>query len=99
MPAFHFGRFDVRFNSQQELSAGRGFTMMEVNGAGSEAIQAWDPETGVLAGFRVIFEKQRILFTIGDAMRKRGVKPISLLALMQLNRRQQRLIAGDPPSN
>ena len=73
--------------------------MMEVNGAGSEAIQAWDPETGVLAGFRVIFEKQRILFTIGDAMRKRGVKPISLLALMQLNRRQQRLIAGYPPSN
>lgn len=99
MPAFHFGRFDVRFNSLQELSAGRGFTIMEVNGAGSEAIQAWDPETGVLAGFRIIFEKQRILFAIGDAMRKRGVKPIGLLALMQLNRRQQRLIAGYPPSN
>jgi hypothetical protein len=99
MPAFYFGRFDVRFDSLQELSGGRGFTIMEVNGAGSEAIQAWDPETGVLAGFRMIFEKQRILFAIGDAMRKRGVTPIGLLPLMRLNRRQQRLIAVYPPSN
>jgi hypothetical protein len=99
MPAFYFGRFDVRFDNLQDLSAGRGFTIMEVNGAGSEAIQAWDPETSVLAGFRMIFEKQRILFAIGDAMRQRGVKPIGLLTLLHLNRRQQRLIAGYPPSN
>ena len=99
MPDFYFGRFDVRFDSLQELGAGRGFTIMEVNGAGSEAIQAWDPETGVLDGFRMIFEKQRILFAIGHAMRRRGVKPIGLLSLIQLNRRQQRLIAGYPPSN
>jgi len=99
MTAFHFGRFDVRFNSLQELAAGRGFTIMEVNGAGSEAIQAWDPETGVLAAFRMIFEKQRILFSIGDSMQKRGFKPIGLLALMQLNRRQQQLINVYPPSN
>jgi hypothetical protein len=99
MPAFHFGRFDVRFDCLQELSAGRGFTIMEVNGAGSEAIQAWDPGIGVFAGFRMIFEKQRILFSIGDAMRKKGVKPIGLLPLMRLNRRQQRLIAVYPPSN
>ncbi len=99
MPSFHFGRFDVRFDSLQALEAGRGFTIMEVNGAGSEAIQAWDPETGVLAGFQMIFEKQRILFAIGHAMRKRGVRPIGLMALMRLNHRQQRLISLYPPSN
>ena len=47
----------------------------------------------------MIFEKQRILFAMGHAMRKKGVKPIGLLTLMQLNRRQQRLIAVYPPSN
>jgi len=99
MPDFHFGRFDVRFEHLQALSAGRGFTIMEVNGAGSEAIQAWDPDTGVFAGFRMIFEKQRILFAIGNAMRQRGVKPMGLLTLMHLNRRQNRLIATYPPSN
>ena len=99
MPLFHFGRFDVRFNTLRELRAGTGFTIMEVNGAGSEAIQAWDPETKLLDGFRMIFAKQRLVFAIGDAMRRTGFKPIGLLALMRLNLRQQRLIAAYPPSN
>lgn len=99
MPAFHFGRFDVRFDSLQDLSLGRGMKIMEINGAGSEAIQAWDPDTRVVDGFRMIFEKQRILFAIGDKMRSQGFKPIGLLALMQLNRRQLRLIARYPASN
>lgn len=99
MPLFHFGRFDVRFNNLQELRAGMGFTIMEVNGAGSEAIQAWDPETGLWDGLRMIFEKQRVVFAIGHAMRRAGHQPIGLLALIRLNRRQQQLIAAYPPSN
>ena len=99
MPAFHFGRFDVRFHSLQDLAAGRGFFIMEINGAGSEAIEAWDPDTGVVAGFRMIFKMQRILFAIGNAMRRKGFKPLGVLALTQLNRRQNQLIARYPPSN
>ena len=99
MNEFHFGRFDVRFDSLAELRAGVGLTIMEVNGAGSEAIQAWDPDTGVLAGFAMIFEKQRILFAIGDAMRRKGFKPIRLRVLAALNRRQNRLMGLYPPSN
>ncbi|MDL2355935.1 MAG: hypothetical protein QFF03_11825 [Pseudomonadota bacterium] len=99
MPEFHFGRFDVRFRSAEELAAGRHFTIMEVNGAGSEAIQAWDPDIGLVAGLRMIFAKQRLLFAIGAANRRRGVRPIGPLALMRLNWRQNRLIAHYPLSN
>ena len=99
MPQFHFGRFDVRFDNLQSLAAGSGFTIMEINGAGSEAIQAWDPDTGLLAGFGMIFAKQRLLFAIGHAMRRRGVRPLGLWALARLYLRQQKLIAGYPPSN
>ena len=99
MPAFYCGRFDVRFDSVHALSAGHGFTIMEINGAGSEAIQAWDPDTGLIAGFNMIFAKQRVLFEIGHANRRRGVKPIGLLALTKLYFKQQRLIARYPPSN
>ena len=99
MPAFHFGRFDVRFDSLQDLAAGRGFSIMEINGAGSEAIQAWDPDIGVVAGFRMIFKKQRILFAVGNAMRRKGFKPLGVLALAHLNRRQNQLIERYPPSN
>ena len=99
MPDFYFGRFDVRFDTLPELSAGRGFTIMEVNGAGSEAIQAWDPDVGLAAGLKTIFQKQSLLFAIGDVMRRQGVRPIGLRRLIQLNRRQNRLIARYPPSN
>ena len=99
MPSFHFGRFDVRYDSLRALSAGSDFKIMEVNGAGSEAIQAWDPDIGLFAGFRMIFAKQRLLFAIGDAMRRRGVRPIGVIQLAILNRRQQRLITAYPPSN
>lgn len=99
MPRFHFGRFDVRFDNLRSLAEGRGFTIMEVNGAGSEAIQAWDPDIGLFKGLGMVFEKQRILFAIGNAMRGRGVKPMSLMALARLNSRQIRLIDHYPPSN
>ncbi|WP_426172894.1 hypothetical protein [Massilia sp. TWR1-2-2] len=99
MREFYFGRFDVRFGSARQLSRGAGFTIMEVNGAGSEAIQAWDPETDLVAGLRMIFAKQRLLFAIGAANRRRGVRPIGTLALMRLNWRQNRLISLYPPSN
>lgn len=99
MPDFHFGRFDVRFDSLARLREGRGLRIMEVNGAGSEAIEAWDPGTGLLEGFRMIFRKQRIAFAIGDARRREGVRPIRLLELARLNRRQIALIERYPPSN
>ena len=55
MLVFYSGRFDVRFDSSSELASGGGFSIMEINGAGSEAIEAWDPNTSNWAGFRMIF--------------------------------------------
>ncbi len=99
MPDFHFGRFDVRFENLQDLSAGEAFTIMEINGAGSEAIEAWDPDIDFFTGFGMIFKKQRILFAIGNAMRAKGFKPLGFIALARLNHRQNKLIARYPPSN
>lgn len=99
MGEFHFGRFDVRFSSVSALQRGEGFTIMEVNGAGSEAIQAWDPSIGLCKGLRIIFAKQRLLFEIGAANRRRGVRPIGLVALARLYVLQNRLLDAYPPSN
>ncbi|MET3106459.1 hypothetical protein AAKU67_004036 [Oxalobacteraceae bacterium GrIS 2.11] len=99
MPSFYCGRFDVRFDSLNELAQGRGFTIIEVNGAGSEAIHAWDPDVGLLEGFGMIFTKQRMLFSIGAVLRCRGARAVSLFSLACLYRRQQRLIEFYPPSN
>lgn len=42
-PDFHFGRFDARFTTRAELRRGTGFTLIEINGAGSEPTHIWDP--------------------------------------------------------
>jgi hypothetical protein len=99
MPHFYFGRFDVRFASLQEMSGNSLFRIMEINGAGSEAIQAWDPDTPLLAAFNIIFAKQRVLFAIGAANRAKGHRPISVRQLAALHFRQRRLIRDYPPSN
>ncbi len=99
MPAFYAGRFDVRFDDLRQLAQGQGLKIMEVNGAGSEAIQAWDPDIGLLAALRIIFAKQRVLFEIGAANRQRGHRPVSLRKLAQLHFMQQRLLDAYPPSN
>lgn len=99
MKQFHFGRFDLRFADLQALREGRGLRIMEVNGAGSEAIQAWDPELSLPQAFRIIFAKQRTLFGIAAANRRRGHRPIGLWRLAQLHRMQQGLLDTYPPSN
>ncbi len=98
MPQFHIGRFDVRYRTLPELRAGR-FTIMEVNGAGSEAVHAWDPKYSIAQVYRMVFAKQRELFALGAAMRARGHRPIGMLALARHHLRQQRLIRRYPPSN
>ena len=99
MPDFHFGRFDVRFEDLVQFADGSGFTIIEINGAGSEAIHAWDPDTGLTEGFRIILAKQKILFRIGAQMRRAGIRPIGIVRLARLFLRQQRLLALYPPSN
>lgn len=98
MPDFHLGRFDVRFETLAALRRGE-FQVIEVNGAGSEAIQYWDPTLSLRAAFAGVFAKQALLFRLGAAMRDRGVRPVGAVALSRAWLRQRRLIRGYPASN
>lgn len=98
MGDFHYGRFDVRFDSLASLCRGE-FSIIEVNGAGSEAIQFWDPALSIGAAFRGVFAKQRQIFEIGDAMRRAGHRPTGAVGLARAWRRQQRLLDRYPSSN
>lgn len=95
---FTAGRFDVRYQDTTALQRGE-FTIMEVNGAGSEAVHAWDPKYRIRDVYRIVFAKQRRLFRIGAEQRRRGHRPISIMALARLYWRQQRLIPRYPDSN
>ncbi|MEO8010277.1 MAG: hypothetical protein ABI650_01390 [Dokdonella sp.] len=98
MPQFHVGRFDVRYQTLEDLRLGR-FTIMEVNGAGSEAVHAWDPRYSIREVYRIVFAKQRLLFALAAANRARGHQPVGMLALARHYLHQRRLIRQYPPSN
>ena len=98
MGDFHAGRFDVKYEDLAALQAGH-FRIIEVNGAGSEAVHAWDPRFSLRQAYGIVFAKQRRLFEIGSEMRRRGHRPVGVLALLRHWLRQRALIQRYPPSN
>lgn len=98
MTDVHAGRFDVKYGNLADLRTGR-FRIIEVNGAGSEAVHAWDPRFSLRQAYGIVFAKQRRLFGIASEMRRRGHRPVGWLPLLRLWLHQQALIRRYPPSN
>ncbi len=99
IPGFHFGRFDLRFASLAELRAGEGFTAIEFNGAGSEAIHIWDPDMALTRAYRDLFAQVGLLFEIGAAHRRRGYRPDGVLAIARSWLRERLLKGSYPPTH
>ncbi len=96
MPDFHFGRFDLRFRSLAALRRGEDFTIIEVNGAGSEATHIWDARTRLRKAWADQLMHYRAAFEIGRANRRRGFKTSGVLPMFRAWRRQVRLMASYP---
>jgi hypothetical protein len=96
MPEFYYGRFDIRFESTDLLKEGKGFAIIEINGAGAEAIQAWDPDVPLFKLYHEFFKAQSLLFKVAALNRKRGYKPMSIWAFLKAVRHQNRLIDNYP---
>jgi membrane protein DedA with SNARE-associated domain len=91
IPAFHFGRFDVRFASLAELQRGEGFTIVEFNGGGSEATHIWDADTTLRDAYSALFQQVRLLFEIGAVNRDNGHRPEPALQILRAWRHEWRL--------
>lgn len=94
IPEFYFGRFDVRFRDLEDLRQGRGFTIIEVNGAGSEATHIWDRQTRLIDAYRGLFMQVRLAFEIGAVNRRRGMQPLSGIELLRRYIAERRLMAA-----
>jgi hypothetical protein len=96
MPDFFFGRIDVRFESLPLLRRGEGFTVIEINGVGSEATHIWDPRTKLWDAWKTQFFHYGAAFRIGAANRRRGFAPSSVMAMYRDWMRQRELMASYP---
>ncbi|MEO0512265.1 MAG: alpha/beta fold hydrolase [Planctomycetota bacterium] len=75
---FDFGRFDLRYTSDEDLRAGRGFGVVELNGVTAESTNLYDPSWGVRRAYRTLFDQWRTAYEIGAFNRSRGVEPVRL---------------------
>ncbi len=98
MPEFHVGRFDVRFTSVAALACGE-FKIIEINGAGSEAINFFDRDVPFFAAYRGVLDKTAMVFALAAANRARGARPCGWRALLAAWRRQYGLLGRYPASN
>jgi membrane protein DedA with SNARE-associated domain len=82
---FHFGRFDVRSESIEQLQDGR-FEVLELNGVSAEATHIYDPSVRLLEAYRVLFRQWRIAFEIGATNRNLGYQPMPMRDFLELLR-------------
>lgn len=80
---FYIGRFDIRFGDFNDLQAGHGFRIIEVNGAGGEQTHIWDARTTLRQAYGALLKQFSYLYQIGAENRRRGFKPTSLRALIR----------------
>ena len=98
MGEFHYGRFDLRFASAEDLMRGENFSIVEIDGIGGAAADAWDPLLPVAEAYRRLVDQQRILFLIGEKNRARGFKPMGWADVVKHLVRRAQLVRRYPAS-
>jgi len=77
IPDFYFGRLDIKFRSWNELKQGKAFSLIEVNGAGSEPTHMYDPNRTLWQAWKEIIKHWNILWRISMYNHRNGVRYLS----------------------
>jgi hypothetical protein len=77
IPGFHFGRFDLRVRSVEDLFNGD-LMIMELNGTTSEPSHIYDPSFSILKAYSEVFRNMRIVQQISVQNMKSGIRPTPL---------------------
>jgi membrane protein DedA with SNARE-associated domain len=83
LPGFYIGRYDIRYISDEELRAGRGFQIIELNGAASEATNIYDAGNSLWSAYATLYQQWKLVYRIGATNRKRGHRPASALTVLR----------------
>ena len=73
VPEFYFGRFDIMYNTFEELERGEKFQVVELNGAASEPTHIYDPKHSVWFAWKELARHITYMYEISAANHKKGV--------------------------
>ncbi len=86
IPEFYFGRLDVMYDNVEDLKAGKNFSIIELNGAGSEPTHIYDPRHSLFFAWGEIARHFKLLCIISIKNHKRGFKYLTVKEGMQMFR-------------
>ena len=96
---YHYGRLDIKFDNLHDFMKGEKFTILELNGASSEAAHIWDRNTPLKTIFGMLLTQYRLLYSIGAKQKKRGHKPSSLRSLLAAWKEERNLTEHYPSTD
>jgi hypothetical protein len=96
VPGFFIGRYDIRYATDDDLRAGRGLAILELNGAGAEATSIYDARNTLLSAYRTLYRQWALVFRIGALNRARGHGAASTAQLLAAWRQTSALVAAYP---
>jgi hypothetical protein len=71
---FYFGRFDIMYNTFEELERGENFAIVELNGSGSEPTHIYDPKHSIFFAWKELAKHITYMYKIGQYNNNRGFK-------------------------
>ncbi len=72
VPGFYFGRMDIKYLNWNDLCDGKNFSVIELNGAGSEPAHIYDPRHSLLFGWKEIIRHLNLLYTISKMSKQQN---------------------------
>ena len=69
---FYYGRLDIRYNSWEELCEGKNFSIIELNGAGSEPTHIYDPNHSLFFAWKEIIRHWKLLWLVSQKNKERN---------------------------
>jgi len=99
VPGFYFGRLDIRYHSWEDLKKGKNFSVIEINGAGSEPTHMYDPRHSIFFAWKEIVRHWNILGRISRINHRLLKKPYMNLSaglhMLKANKQYVKLISGN----
>ena len=84
IPDFYFGRLDIMFHSREDLENGKNFSIIELNGAGSEPTHMYDPKHSIFFAWKEIIKHYDILYKISTFNHQKGYEYLTIKQSRQL---------------
>jgi hypothetical protein len=71
---FYFGRFDIMYNTFEDLENGKNFSIVELNGSGSEPTHIYDPKHSIFFAWKELARHIGYMYKIGKHNHDKGFR-------------------------